>query len=81
MNKIVREHYPASKLPEDLRQGMSPAVTVRIVMEVDDPVAEGLTFKELKRRVAELQSRPDFKPVTSDEAVARIRALRDEWDE
>jgi hypothetical protein len=24
MNKIVREHYPISKLPEDLREGLDP---------------------------------------------------------
>jgi hypothetical protein len=24
MNKIVREHYPISRLPEDLREGLDP---------------------------------------------------------
>ena len=24
MNRIVREHYPAAKLPDDLREGIDP---------------------------------------------------------
>ena len=33
MNKIVREHYPVSSLPEDLRQDLDPKTYVRIVIE------------------------------------------------
>ncbi len=35
MNRIVKEHYPASKLPDDLREGLAPGsqVTVTIVEE------------------------------------------------
>jgi hypothetical protein len=32
MNKFVREHYPASKLPEDLRAGVDPAATVTVTI-------------------------------------------------
>ena len=32
MNRIVKEHYPASKLPEDLRAGMNPAATVTVTI-------------------------------------------------
>lgn len=81
MNKIVRENYPASKLPEDLREGLDPGSTVRVVIEAGDAIGKPRkTFYELKKLIDELKSRPDFKPVTADEAVQRIRALRDEWD-
>jgi hypothetical protein len=35
MNKIVREHYPVERLPEDLRAGIMPGghVTVTVVAE------------------------------------------------
>jgi hypothetical protein len=39
MNKIVREHYPVERLPDDLRAGMIPGgrVTVTIVSEETAP--------------------------------------------
>jgi hypothetical protein len=39
MNRIVRENYPVSKLPEDLRAGVDPSstVTVTIVEEEKRP--------------------------------------------
>jgi len=39
MNRIVRENYPASKLPDDLRAGVDPSstVTVTIVEEERRP--------------------------------------------
>ena len=49
MNKIVKEHYPASKLPEDLRVGVDPAatVTVTIVEEETKPLRKVMTPEEL----------------------------------
>ncbi|MFB9951588.1 hypothetical protein ACFFP0_22290 [Rhizobium puerariae] len=95
MNKIVRDHYPAANLPEDLRQGLEKDATVRIVIEEESPehtdVYPGfgglssirrkpMTAKEaveaIKRYKAE--GRPS---VSSEDAVARIRQLRDEWDD
>ena len=29
MNRIVKEHYPASKLPEDLREGLARGPRLR----------------------------------------------------
>jgi hypothetical protein len=39
MNRIVRENYPASKLPDDLPAGVAPwsTVTVTIVEEEKRP--------------------------------------------
>ncbi len=89
MNKIVREHYPVEKLPEDLRAGLSAGQSVTITVEEEVALIPDDTFDEL---VAEILRNP--KPMTlsearalvgprnvsGEEAVARIRALRDEWD-
>ena len=37
MNKIVREHYPVEKLPEDLRAELGLAQTVTVVIEAETP--------------------------------------------
>jgi hypothetical protein len=75
MNRIVKEHYPASRLPEDLREGVDPAavVTVTIVEE------EGRS-----QRVATLDEifaarQPPFR--TPEEIDAELRRQRDEWDD
>jgi hypothetical protein len=75
MNKIIREKYPVSSLPEDLRQGLEPSAYVRVVIEGVEAVAVQ------KARLAELlKSARQSKPLDSD-PVARIRKLRDEWDD
>lgn len=100
MNKIVREHYPAAKLPDDLRAGIDPArqVTVTVVEEDAEPGASILqkllkdvrdadagerrySVEEMRKRVEELHAKGLIQPTSVDEAVARIRALRDEWDD
>lgn len=89
MNKIVLEHYPASKLPEDMRQGLSADAVVKIVIEEErtaSPFASGKSVAE-PRNLADLLDERTRHPgkysgnVTTDEAVARIRELRDEWDD
>lgn len=76
MNKIIRQHYPASKLPEDLREGVDPESTVTVTVMVE----------ELKRpeHVMTLEEifaarRPPFR--TAEEIDADIRRQRDEWDD
>jgi len=91
MNKIIREHYPVANLPEDLREGLTGHETVKIVIEEDGGLT-GLAAVEAAERkyqnnLLELRARvpADFGAhrgsVTIEEAVARIRALRDEWDD
>jgi hypothetical protein len=73
MNKIVIEHYPASKLPEDLREGMGATATVTVTVE-----------QELTTTLSEDEQWPGFaafpkivrKPMTAAEAVAAIREYR-----
>ena len=75
MNKIVREHYPASKLPADLREGVDPRSTVTVTVMV-----EGLQRHERVMTLDEIFAarRPPFRSV--EEIDAEIRRLRDEWD-
>jgi len=77
MNKIVREHYPASLLPEDLRGQFADdaEVTVTIEEEQETPLDREklLALMEEARRHAG--------NVTLEEAVRRVRELRDEWDD
>ena len=76
MNKIVHEHVPVSELPEKLRKGISDDVLVTIIVQEEQPVP---TREELLRLAHRAQK--NAKGVTTEEAVARIRALRDEWDD
>lgn len=36
VNKIIREHYPASKLPEDLREGIREDALVTVTIEWEE---------------------------------------------
>jgi hypothetical protein len=76
MNKIVKEHYPASKLPEDLRAGVDPAatVTVTIVEEEAASPEKVMTLEEIWALRA-----PPFR--TAQEIDDGLRRQRDEWDD
>ncbi|MEI5667618.1 hypothetical protein WBO78_21905 [Bosea sp. CCNWLW174] len=78
MNKIVREHYPVEKLPEDLRIAVGTATSVRLTIETPETSTDSCTRSAL-RRARELVRSGQIKRVTSQEAVDRIRKLRDEW--
>jgi hypothetical protein len=72
MNKIVREHYPASKLPADLREGLGPDAKVTVTIETDERPEAVLTLDEILA-----MRRPVFK--SGEEADDFVRKLRDEW--
>lgn len=76
MNKITREHYPASKLPEDLREGVDPGsnVTVTVVVEELQRPEHVMSLEEIFS-----SRRPPFR--TAEEIDADIRRQRDEWDD
>jgi hypothetical protein len=88
MNTIVREHYPVEKLPEDLREGLGASPTVRVILETQESETEKsgtsarrpFTLEESLDAVRNFRAK-DTPGVTMEEAVARIRALRDEWDD
>jgi hypothetical protein len=75
MNRIVKEHYPASRLPEDLRAGVDPTATVTVTIVEEE---------ERPERVATLEEifalrQPPFR--TKEEIDADLRRQRDEWDD
>lgn len=76
MNRIIREHYPASKLPDDLREGVDPEANVTVTITVEDlkPPERVMTLEEIFAA-----RRPPFR--TAEEIVADIRRQRDEWDD
>lgn len=78
MNKIVREHYPVSKLPADLRQGIAADASVRVTVE-EQANDRRMSFAEIRASLEE--ARKNAPGVTVEEAVARIRELRDEWED
>lgn len=84
MNRIVREHYPVSKLPEDLQKEFPGQDEVMLTIEVpvpskkdrdgpDPPFGWG-GFSRYRHLAKARYS-------SSEQVVAQIRALRDEWDE
>ncbi|WOJ88611.1 hypothetical protein RZS28_12375 [Methylocapsa polymorpha] len=89
MNRIVREHYPAARLPEDLREGLKPEEQVRVTIEsasdLDKDISENAELVRLIRRPERVLSLEEMfamrRPVFSsiDEINDHIRALRDEW--
>jgi hypothetical protein len=75
MNRIIRGHYPASKLPEDLRAGVDPSstVTVTVVEEAKRP-EKVMTLEEIFAL-----RRPPFRP--AEEIDEDLRRQRDAWDD
>ncbi len=72
--RIVIEDYPVENLPEELRGGIETGHRVTVTVEESED-----RWSDLFRRIDAYQS-ANTRHVTSEEAVARVRALRDEWD-
>lgn len=80
--RIIREDYPVENLPEDLREAVGDATRVKVTVErtLEVPQSSFSSWSEMKVAIEKLHASPTFRPVTTEEAVARIRELRDEWD-
>jgi hypothetical protein len=75
MNKIIREHYPVSKLPKDLRPSNDPNARVTVTVTVDEEVPEYVpTLDEIWA-----MRRPPYQ--TKEEIDIDLRRQRDEWDD
>lgn len=72
--KIVVEHYPVDRLPEELRLGLEDARDVTITIEA--PSAEAV---EKRPPLASLLGKGRGVYQTPEQADAAVRALRDEW--
>jgi hypothetical protein len=75
MNRIVREHYPASRLPDDLRGDVDPSSMVTVI------VAEEEKRPERVMSLEEIFSLEGFRRRSAEEIDADIRKMRDEWDD
>jgi hypothetical protein len=74
MNKIIREHYPASKLPEELRPTDDPNASVTVTIEEEKRPEKVMTLEEIF-------SLTGFRRRSAAEIDADIRQMREEWDE
>jgi len=74
MNKIIREHYPASRLPSDLREGLAPDARVTIVVSEEVHPHPTTFYRDLFESLREMR-------ITEGDPVAEIRTMRDAWDE
>jgi hypothetical protein len=83
MNVIVKRHYPVEKLPADLKVGVGSAATVTVTLELetDEATPSSRSLQDIKAGLDAAKARGDLRTVTPQEAVARVRALRDEWDD
>jgi hypothetical protein len=74
MNSIVRSNYPASKLPEDLRDGVDASATVTVTVTVEQRPGKVMSLEEIWAA-----RRPPYR--TKEEIDTEIRRQRDEWDD
>ncbi|WP_108660768.1 hypothetical protein [Acuticoccus kandeliae] len=78
MTTIVKT-VTANTLPDELRASIDPSNTVRVTVEDLGLPPRHRSADEVLKAINEYRSRN--RPGTSlDEAVNRIRELRDEWD-
>lgn len=74
MNRTIREHYPASKLPDDLRGGVDPSASVTVTIEEEEKRPEKVMSLE------EIFSLKGFRRRSAAEIDEDLRRQRDEWD-
>lgn len=74
MNKIVREHYPAARLPDDLREGFNIDGEVRITIEQVEPQKGRMSLEDIFAVAT-----PPYR--TKEEIDDEIRQLREEWSD
>ena len=72
--KIIVEHYPAAKLPEELRRGLETGQMVRVTVEAEAEPAVS------KRSLTSFVGAAKGIYPTPEDALEAIRALRDEWE-
>ncbi|MBG0811432.1 hypothetical protein IY145_18945 [Methylosinus sp. H3A] len=82
MNKIIRENFPAEKLPPELREGLDPKASVTVTIETETTPFERPIDSPIDRMsLAELFSLRRDVFSSAEEAARHIRSLRDEWDD
>jgi hypothetical protein len=79
MNKIVLEHYPVEKLPDDVRAVVGDVRAVTFVIEPeasDDRQTGEMAYQRVTAEMATWTL-----DTGERDSVERVRALRDEWDD
>jgi hypothetical protein len=79
-DRVVIENYPAMNLPDDLRGKSDPTHRVRVTVEDDTRGKPERSLDSLMQKIDDYRRDNPGKAITTEEAVARVRALRDEWD-
>ncbi|MDP3690469.1 hypothetical protein [Bradyrhizobium sp.] len=74
MNRTIREHYPASKLPDDLRGEVDPSATVTVTIVEEEKRPDEVMSLE------EIFSLKGFRRRSAAEIDEELRRQRDEWD-
>ena len=74
MNRTIREHYPASKLPADLRGSVDPSATVTVTIVEEEKRPDEVMSLE------EIFSLKGFRRRSAAEIDGDLRRQRDEWD-
>lgn len=77
MGRVELKHYPASKLPNELRGAFIEGDFVNITVEAD--ASRPMTQEDLLKMLKHNFPRGEGVPI--EEAVKRVRKLRDEWDD
>lgn len=83
MNRIVKQHFPAEKLPAELREGLDPKgkVTVTVVEEEPQERPDAASLPDRPLTLEEIFNYPGIRSRSMEEIDRDIRKLRDEWDE
>ena len=75
MNRIVKTHFPAAKLPLELREGLDEGQMVTVTVSVEEaPPKKVPTLEELFAL-----RQPPFR--SGQEIDDELRRRRDEWDD
>ncbi|HEY0331068.1 MAG TPA: hypothetical protein VGC77_18460 [Rhodopseudomonas sp.] len=74
MNRIVKENYPVSALPADLREGLDAPVVTVTIEETERPPEKVMTLDEIFAL-----RRPPFR--SKEEIDADLRRDRDQWND
>jgi replicative DNA helicase len=72
MNRIVRQHYPAAKLPDDLRGAFDQDDQVTVTVEQEAASVPEMSLEE----ILAIADRSQLSKAEIDEHLTR---LRDEW--
>lgn len=77
MNKVVTREMLASELPEAIRGDIAPDHRVRVTVA---EMNEAPTSDDRRARILGYIGAAKGEPVSIDEAVDRVRQLRDDWE-